>query len=411
MDKKEMSAAKRTEVINELDAEAKRQLSRAKALRARLMMTNHFIAPIITILKLVPAYVIVHNEGGVAKASYTTAVTDGRNLFFNPSWFATLSDDEVQGVIMHEVMHVLLAHHVRIFNRDPKRWNVAGDVVINETIRADKFALPEGGLTAKAVGLDFDAAVHTTDFIYNLESTGKMAKNINNEQEIGGVMPGVGDDGEPLDERGRAEEMKRVREMAATVAHNQVGSGTSLMERAITQAHRQPIDWRSILWDFMTKVVAGDPSWRHLRRRWLSHKLYFPSTMPKPAGSLALIMDTSGSISDEVLSAFQTEVSAIMSAFGFEKVHVVWHTDQVVHVDVHEEPTHIKLASKWSGGTDFGDAYRYVAGIEDEISAIIHFTDLEVGGFPPEPEIPAIFAIYNSRPMEAPWGTSVMLEV
>ena len=63
--------------------------------------------------------------------SAETALTDGGRILYNPAFFDTLSDAEMNFVLMHEVFHVLLFHCRRAENRDPALWNIATDIIVN----------------------------------------------------------------------------------------------------------------------------------------------------------------------------------------------------------------------------------------------------------------------------------------
>src|SRR4051812_32022785 len=60
-----------------------------------------------------------------------TAQTDGKVITWNPTFLARLSDDEVMGVLAHEILHVANGHTWRRDNRTPGRWNAACDFSIN----------------------------------------------------------------------------------------------------------------------------------------------------------------------------------------------------------------------------------------------------------------------------------------
>ena len=70
-----------------------------------------------------------------------TMATDGLNVFINPVFVETLSEDEIIGVMAHEVMHCILGHNDRRQTRDLKMWNVAVDFATN-LILSDAGILP-----------------------------------------------------------------------------------------------------------------------------------------------------------------------------------------------------------------------------------------------------------------------------
>lgn len=64
-----------------------------------------------------------------------TAATDGVRMFFGPDFLDTISDDELEFVMMHEILHVALAHCFRARDLDHERFNIACDIVVNSNIK------------------------------------------------------------------------------------------------------------------------------------------------------------------------------------------------------------------------------------------------------------------------------------
>ncbi len=80
---------------------------------------------------------------------YHTAATDGKNIYFDPDYLASLSDDDKLFIIAHELMHVKFEHMYRIMGkdgqrRDPTLWNQATDAIINANLERDGFKIKEG---------------------------------------------------------------------------------------------------------------------------------------------------------------------------------------------------------------------------------------------------------------------------
>lgn len=63
-----------------------------------------------------------------------TAATDGRRIVFAPSFLDELSDSELDFVMMHEILHVVLQHCFRQGDRDNELFNMACDIVVNSNI-------------------------------------------------------------------------------------------------------------------------------------------------------------------------------------------------------------------------------------------------------------------------------------
>jgi predicted metal-dependent peptidase len=67
----------------------------------------------------------------VARNDIETMATDGTHLFYSPAFLDRINDATTKFIVAHEVEHCALGHHVRRNGRDPKRWNIACDHVVN----------------------------------------------------------------------------------------------------------------------------------------------------------------------------------------------------------------------------------------------------------------------------------------
>ena len=71
----------------------------------------------------------------LACAPCGTACTDGERLIFDPEFEKELkTDQEMQFVILHEILHCALGHCTRRGSRSAKLFNIACDTVVNSTI-------------------------------------------------------------------------------------------------------------------------------------------------------------------------------------------------------------------------------------------------------------------------------------
>ena len=74
---------------------------------------------------------------------------DDLTMYWNPEFFASLTDAEVRGVLVHEFYHLVFQHLSTRRKSPPKMWNVATDLAINSIIvsgESKQYALPKGGL-------------------------------------------------------------------------------------------------------------------------------------------------------------------------------------------------------------------------------------------------------------------------
>jgi len=80
---------------------------------------------------------------------YRTAATDGKNIYIDPNFFASLSESDKFFIIAHEIMHIKFLHMYRLENsegkkRDFRLWNIATDAIINANLERDGFKIKEG---------------------------------------------------------------------------------------------------------------------------------------------------------------------------------------------------------------------------------------------------------------------------
>ena len=71
-----------------------------------------------------------------------TAYTDGERIAFGPEFLENLSDSELDFVMMHEILHVVLQHCFRGKEKDNERYNIAADIVINSNIMLENGGNP-----------------------------------------------------------------------------------------------------------------------------------------------------------------------------------------------------------------------------------------------------------------------------
>lgn len=71
----------------------------------------------------------------------TTMATDGQNIFISSQFSAGLTEDQRVFILCHEVLHIVLLHHLRMRElkdaANAKKWNYACDYELNPLLVAD----------------------------------------------------------------------------------------------------------------------------------------------------------------------------------------------------------------------------------------------------------------------------------
>lgn len=108
-----------------------------------------------------------------------TMATDGKRIFINPEFCATLTDKQVQFVVCHEILHNVMGHFSRMAGRDHELWNIATDLEINPFLVDELILKPasEGGNVAN----NKDELKNKIKGLYEDEFLGMSAEEIYDE--------------------------------------------------------------------------------------------------------------------------------------------------------------------------------------------------------------------------------------
>ena len=166
------------------------------------------------------------------------------------------------------------------------------------------------------------------------------------------------------------------------------------MEETIRGAHRSTLDWRSMLRRYMTDAAARDYSWSLPNRRFIDSGLYLPSMRSEGMGTLAVIIDTSGSVDTDALAAFWSEVREVAAEIEPERV-IVLQVDAAVQDENDYAPGALpeRIVVKGRRGTDFRPGFARLAEQGIQPGVCLYFTDMDCDRYPEtEPRFPVIWA-------------------
>lgn len=226
-----------------------------------------------------------------------TACVDGKTMLLNPTFFVGLSVDERLFLLLHETLHCAYLHMLRRMTRDHARWNAACDYVINAHLIERKFKMPASGL-------------------YDPQYAGLSA------EQVYGVLPEdtecpEPDLGEPKDGDESKEIQARLEDalVRAYVQAKQAGDKSFSnipgdIQIFIDQLLHPKLPWNRIFMRYLMEYSRDDYSYTRPNRRFEPE--YLPRLYSRNLRSLAIAIDTSGSVTDEMFLQMLTEVYALM---------------------------------------------------------------------------------------------------
>jgi predicted metal-dependent peptidase len=190
------------------------------------------------------------------------------------------------------------------------------------------------------------------------------------------------------------QQVKRAVAQARNAAKAQ-GKMPADLERLVDGLIEPKHDWKEQLANVMASALGRDSAtWaKPNRRRLATWGLYLPGTIGYSTAEVAVVIDTSGSISDKELKAFLSELSGILEQAKPRQTKVFWTDSRVAGVDEVDEFTDLtKLKPKGGGGTDMEAAWEVIADEMDttEVTAVVltdGWTDSNIDNKPAYPVV------------------------
>jgi len=367
--------------------------------------------------------------------------TDGYHIFFNPQWVSDLPAPEIEGVIAHEVLHVVFGHSDRLRAHDPDVWNLACDHAINLFLLTQGFALPMGG------AMDNAFTGMTAEEIYDCLYADMDRKALGWDKKAGGESAeGRVTSGSP-DQRGSvgrvqnggigrdilaaddirirdlqdhdaldAEERRQLRRaLGSEMRHKLHGTGAGFFEVEFARAKEKVIDWELLLRRWLFERIRSD--WRTFpfSKKHLARGFFMPSLGLDIPSHVVFAIDTSGSMGNEDLAVIAGEVRNFRETFP-SRLTVLQCDASIQREETYSAedptPTPEKVAIKGRGGTDFRPVFKWVSTQTDTSYPILIYATDGYGSFPQDmPAYPCIWVLTPTAlpDKKIPFGTIVRL--
>jgi len=317
----------------------------------------------------------------------TIGVTPKGNVYYNPKFIEEITDEELLGVMAHEIMHLALLHLTRVGSRHKSSWNIATDLVINSMLISENFELPKGGLIP-----NYNSYTIAEKQINDINT--KIAEQIYDELPIQEIMESEnGEDGmkgfdehqydgdkEAMSESEKAEFenewLNRINE--AYIHAQERGKTPKGIERYIDKLKKAKVNWKGLLNRYLTSQIPQDYTWARRGKKSYATKLYLPD-MVKETIEVVVAVDTSGSVGQKELSEFLTEIVGLANAYKEKITMRILTHDTDVHEDLLVNNGNIatikKLKCKGGGGTEHTKVFDLIKSKYKDTRCVISFTD------------------------------------
>ncbi|WP_028987546.1 vWA domain-containing protein [Thermicanus aegyptius] len=395
----------------------------------------------------------------------TMAVSETGVLYYSKN-VEKWTTEEISAVLYHEILHLLQVHFVRLKEYPHEVANIAGDLEINQILREDGFQLPEidgkEALFPEPFGFPKNLlAEEYAEWIMKnaiLRNGGNQSNGTSGQEggqsgnqsggtsgqggsqqgggqsvdqgdqssspaSTGGAKPGAGVSGSAATGRtapwenaesegkltpGRLEVIRR--EVAHAIAEAAKGRGDvpgGLIRWVETVLEPPKVDWRLMLRNLIrsgaTKSGAEDYSLQRPNRRIRTTEYLLPG-MIRRRPNVAVVVDTSGSVSDRELEELLSEVQGLLKFADLSLVYA-----DAAAYGAHKITDSSKSAfrralkdARGGGGTDMGESAKAAAKLRPRPDVIVVLTD----GLTPWPDqpLPVPMVVGIIRPNKDVWA-------
>jgi predicted metal-dependent peptidase len=361
-------------------SKAEYNLSKAKA---QLILEHPFYASLLCNLPF------------VRREDVKTMAVDGVNVYYNEDFVNSLTPNELKFAEAHEVMHCVFDHMSRKNGRSHRRWNMAGDYIINDMLVADRVGTIHSSWLYNQQLVA--AGNYTTDGVYKLLP--------NDGGEGNGPMDDVIE--APAGTDKALAEQWQIRTVQAAHAAKLAGTLSAKAQRLVDQLVNPTVPWQEVLQRFVSKRCKVDRSFSRPNRRFIAQGVYLPAMSGETLGKIAIAVDCSGSISKQVLDSFATEIKAIKESLRPASIDVYYFDSEVSHIESYEPNDALDIKPHGGGGTAFSPIMRAINATDELPECLVVLTDLYCDDFGPQPDYPVLWVTNGSD--EAPWGEVIKM--
>ena len=337
-----------------------------------------------------------------------TAATDGKNLYFNPHfWAVTLDDATRLGVLIHEVLHCTNKHMSRRGDRDSVKWNIAADLAINPIVRECGLKLTDGCLWPKEYNLP---ELQSAEWYYSHlpPELKELAKQIG-DGEAEAPAGGVSDAGDGQASKTEADNRwSRIAGSAAEFARKR-GNLPGSLQMSIDKHGKPKVDYWHLLRQFLTARAKDDFTWSRPSRRSIQAGVYLPTAYSERLGKIVVAVDCSGSCWDQaILKRFASELGGVRDLNPSELV-VLYHDCEIQGEPVVIEPGEdFEIKPRGGGGTSHVPVFEWLERNGDDVECILCLTDLEPRFPETPPHVPTMWI--STIDLPAPFGEVLFVE-
>lgn len=341
------------------------------------------------------------------RSDIPTFCTDGRTIFYNKEFADSLTDQQIRGILCHEVLHPALGHLWRFKGKNLGIANQACDHAINLFIEEYNAAtnpnlrldLPDGGCCdPRFAGL-------SAEEIYTILELEQQDEDPPGTPSVGEFTDPAEGDPESEDGVGKDERDWQIALEQATQVAKIQGKMPGGAEELVRKRHKPEVDWTELLRRFVGKADNKDFSTEFPDRRYMEEDIVVETLYSESVGDIVFAVDTSGSVSTKLLEKFMSEATDILNTIRPARLRFIQCDFEVQEVKDFVPGDSVSTTVKGRGGTSFLPVFNHVQEQKLTPECLVYLTD-GCGSFPDRaPAYPVLWLDYGGT--QYPWGEVV----
>ncbi|WP_085066714.1 vWA domain-containing protein [Catenuloplanes japonicus] len=335
--------------------------------------------------------------------------------YVNPAFVDATPVPELAGVWIHEVAHLLRDHHGRAdrlpvtMRADRTRINLAQDCEINDDLTGDGILLPGDHVRPGTFGLD-DGKLFE-EYLAGVPESATCARC--GSGAYGGTEPWDLPPGGP--DVGETEAQAIRRQTAEAMRAHARGRGMlpGGWQRWAAEILEPTVDWRQVLTGAVRSAIAWasgavDYTYHRPSRRSAAQRGVVLPRLRRPMPGVAIVVDTSGSMSADDLAAAMAEIAGVLRQVGVGGNRIAVLACDAAVASTRRIARIEELDLSGGGGTDMRVGIRAAAALPLSPDVIIVLTDGETPWPSEPPAARVIAALIGDRAAPPPdWITVV----
>lgn len=337
-----------------------------------------------------------------------TYASNGVRFLYNPEFIEKRNEDEMLFILTNCVMHHILSHQQRQLGRKGSLWQLATDYAINNLLHANGITIPQGANFNEDFKGMYAEEIYTTlkNEFYGADAFDEIDDKNVEQQEEEETKPFANTSNIDADLDPQTESEWQYAASVAQEVANKKSALPSGMERLSKKVQSAEVDWRFELYNAINRHMRNNYAFMPPNKKHIYRGFALPS-LTSDTLSLCVAVDTSGSINDELLSAFIEEFKTIMQNFPSIKIELI-----IADAKIHGHYTFVggdklDFKLKGGGGTDYRPVFDYIEANLPMNTMLLYFTDGD-GWFPKyPPSYEVLWAL--SRKAKVPFGRPLII--